>query len=207
MRTRVKICGITRRRDALDAVRLGADAIGLVFYPASPRYVSPAQAAEITRQLPPFVGVVGLFVDAEPEAIAEAVAAARLSLIQFHGGESDADCGAHGLPWIKAVRMKADVDLREQAASHAGASALLLDAYREGVPGGTGDTFDWDRVPVDMANRIILAGGLTPANVAEAIRRVRPYAVDVSGGVEVEPGLKDADKITAFMRGVRLGQQ
>ncbi len=207
MRTRVKICGITRRRDALDAVRLGADAIGLVFYPASPRYVSPARAAEIPRQLPPFVGVVGLFVDAEPEAIAEAVAAARLTLIQFHGGESDAYCAAHGLPWIKAVRMKADVDLREQAASHAGASALLLDAYREGVPGGTGDTFDWDRVPVDMADRIILAGGLTPANVAEAIRRVRPYAVDVSGGVEVEPGLKDADKITAFMRGVRLGQQ
>lgn len=194
-------------QDALEAVRSGADAIGLVFYPPSPRHVTLAQAAEITRGLPPFVTVVGLFVDPEPEGVQAAVRAARISLIQFHGREDDSFCAAHGLPWIKAIRMKEGVDLQDEAARHPGASAFLLDAYRPGVPGGTGATFDWDRIPRNMAGRIILAGGLTPGNVTEAIRRVRPYAVDVSGGVEAEPGLKDAEKITAFMRGVRLGQQ
>jgi phosphoribosylanthranilate isomerase len=152
------------------------------------------------------VTVVGLFVDADAETIAQAAAAARLGLIQFHGAESDEECRSHRLPWIKAVRMKDGVDLRVEAERHPGASALLLDAYRPGVPGGTGATFDWDRIPAELAGRIVLAGGLTPDNVTEAIRRVRPYAVDVSGGVEAGPGLKDADKITAFMRGVRLGQ-
>jgi len=188
-------------------VRSGADAIGLVFYPPSARHVTPAQAAEITRGLPPFVTVVGLFVDPEPDRVQAAVRAARISLIQFHGREDESFCAVHGLPWIKAVRMKEGVDLLDEAERHPGASALLLDAYRPGVPGGTGATFDWDRIPGNMAGRIILAGGLTPGNVTEAIRRVRPYAVDVSGGVEAEPGLKDAEKITAFMRGVRLGQQ
>jgi phosphoribosylanthranilate isomerase len=206
MRTRVKICGITRADDALHAVRLGADAIGLVFYPPSPRCVALQQAEAITRRLPPFVTVVGLFVDADAETIAQAAAAARLGLIQFHGAESDEECRAHGLPWIKAVRMKDGVDPRVEAARHPGASALLLDAYRPGVPGGTGATFDWERIPAELAGRIVLAGGLTPDNVTEAIRRVRPYAVDVSGGVEAGPGVKDAEKITAFMRGVRLGQ-
>lgn len=207
MRTRVKICGITSAQDALAAVHHGADAIGLVFYPPSPRHVSPAQAAEITRRLPPFVTVVGLFVNADREEIAEAVAAARIGLIQFHGNECPEYCAVHQRPWIKAVRMSEDVDLAKAAADYADAAALLLDAYRPGVPGGTGETFDWDRIPAQQAGRIILAGGLSPANITEAVRRVRPYAVDVSGGVEAEPGRKDAEKIAAFMRGVRLGEQ
>ena len=206
MRTRVKICGITRVQDARDAVRLGADAIGLVFYPPSPRYVTLSQAAEITRQLPPFVTVVGLFVNADRKTIAETVAAARIDLLQFHGSECVDDCTGHGRSWIKAVRMKDDVDLFQVVEQFKEAKALLLDAYRPGVPGGTGEVFDWDRIPVEISGRIVLAGGLTPANVSEAVKRVRPYAVDVSGGVESEAGLKDARKIDAFMRGVRSAE-
>jgi phosphoribosylanthranilate isomerase len=197
---------LTREQDALEAIRLGVDAIGLVFYPPSPRNVSLHQAAAITRRLPPFVTVVGLFVDAAHELIAAASAAARLSLLQFHGQECAEDCAAHGLPWIKAVRMREDVDLAEAAERYRDAAALLLDAYRPGVPGGTGALFDWQRIPREYAGRIVLAGGLTPHNVAEAVRRVRPYAVDVSGGVEAGPGLKDPGKMAAFMRGVSLGQ-
>ena len=207
MRTRVKICGITRQQDALDAVRLGADAIGLVFYPPSPRSVTLAQAEAITRHLPPFVTVVGLFVDAERGRIAEAIEAARIGLLQFHGAEAPDDCAGHGRPWIKAIRMRGGVDLERAAADYAEAAALLLDAYRPGVPGGTGEVFDWDRVPTSLADRIVLAGGLSPTNVAQAVRTVRPYAVDVSGGVESEPGRKDAAKIAAFIRGVHLGEE
>lgn len=207
MRTRVKICGITREQDALEAVRCGADALGLVFYPPSPRCVTLEQAATITRRLPPFVTLVGLFVNADRETIAEAVAAARISLIQFHGNECPDYCAEHDRPWIKALRMKDGLDLEQAASDYGAAAALLLDAYRPGVPGGTGETFDWDRIPAQFAGRIILAGGLSPANISEAVRRVRPYAVDVSGGVEAAPGRKDAGKIAAFMRGVRLGEQ
>jgi phosphoribosylanthranilate isomerase len=202
MRTRVKICGITDRQDALDAVRLGADAIGLVFYPPSPRCVAPGQAAAIVEGLPPFVSVVGLFVNASREEIAEVLGAVRLDLLQFHGTECAEYCAGHGRPYIKALRVRAGMDLLAERQRYAGASALLLDAYQPGVPGGTGQAFDWALIPPELGHEIVLAGGLTPDNVGEAVRRVRPYAVDVSGGVEREKGRKDAGKIEAFMRGV-----
>lgn len=207
MRTRVKICGITRREDALSAIEAGADALGLVFYPASPRYVTPEQAADITRGLPPFVTLVGLFVNADAGSIAEAVDAAGINLIQFHGNECPDYCASHGKAWIKAIRMKEGLDLHQAAQDYRQASALLLDSYRPGVPGGTGDSFDWDRIPTDLASRIILAGGLNEDNVADAVMQVRPYAVDVSGGVEADKGIKDAHKMTNFIRGVRLAEQ
>lgn len=207
MRTRVKICGITRRRDALDAIAAGADALGFVFYPPSPRHVSVEQAGEIITALPPFVTTVALFVDADAETIAEVVDGTRIDLLQFHGEESPEQCARHGRRWIKAVRMKSGTDLHRLARRYSGAAALLLDAYRPGVPGGTGATFDWEHIPADLGSSIILAGGLTPDNVTDAIRRVRPYAVDVSGGVEAGRGLKDRDKIQRFIRGVQLGQE
>ncbi len=207
MRTRIKICGITRAEDARAAVQAGADALGFVFYPPSPRYVEAGEAASIIRSLPPFITTVALFVNADRETIAEVLGETGIDLIQFHGNECPDYCAEHGRPWIKAVRMKDDVDLDKVARDYAGARALLLDAYRPGVPGGTGEAFDWRRIPVELAGRIVLAGGLTPDNVADAVRQVRPYAVDVSGGVEVEKGIKDADKIKRFMRGVRFGEQ
>jgi phosphoribosylanthranilate isomerase len=205
MRTRVKICGITSRDDARDAVNLGVDAIGLVFYPPSPRCVTVAQARDIVDGLLPFVTVVGLFVNAERGEIARAVAACRIDLLQFHGHECPEYCAAHGRPYIKAVRMREGIDLVAERARYAGAAALLLDAYQPGVPGGTGESFDWSRVPPGLAREIVLAGGLTPGNVTAAVRQLRPYAVDVSGGVEREKGRKDRDKMAAFMRGVALG--
>ncbi len=205
MRTRVKICGITNRQDARDAVDLGADAIGLVFYPASPRAVTVAQAREVVFGLPPFVTVVGLFVNAERVEIAEALAGCRIDLLQFHGQECPDYCAEHGRPYLKAVRMREQVDLAAERARYATASALLLDTYQPGVPGGTGEAFDWARVPAALAGEVVLAGGLTPDNVAAAVRQVQPYAVDVSGGVERAKGRKDRDKMAAFMRGVALG--
>jgi phosphoribosylanthranilate isomerase len=205
MRTRVKICGITNRQDALDAVRCGADAIGLVFYPPSPRSVTVEQAAAAIEGLPPFVTVVGLFVDASREAIAGVLTKVRLDLLQFHGNESPGDCSGHGPPYIKALRVRDGLDLMTERARYAEASALLLDAYRPGTPGGTGQVFDWSLIPPALRGEVILAGGLTPDNVTDAVRQVRPYAVDVSGGVEREKGRKDAGKIAAFMRGVALG--
>jgi phosphoribosylanthranilate isomerase len=202
MRTRVKICGITDRQDARDAVRLGADAIGLVFYPPSPRCVTLGQAAAIVDGLPPFVTVVGLFVNAGRDEIAEILRGVRVDLLQFHGTERPEDCAEHGRPYIKAVRVRGETDLVAERQRYAGASALLLDAYQPGVPGGTGQAFDWALIPAALGREIVLAGGLTPDNVGEAVRRVRPYAVDVSGGVEREKGRKDAGKIEAFMRGV-----
>jgi len=207
MRTRVKICGITNAQDAMLAVEQGADALGFVFYPPSPRYVSMDLAAGIIAELPPFVTTVGLFVNAEREEIACAVELAKIDLIQFHGNEPADYCAAHGRPWIKAIRMRDDVDLERSALDYTDASALLLDAYTPGIPGGTGESFDWDRIPPELNRKIILAGGLTPDNVTEAICRSRPYAVDVSGGVEASKGIKDAHKIARFMRGVRIAEQ
>ncbi|BAO44214.1 phosphoribosylanthranilate isomerase [Thiolapillus brandeum] len=207
MRTRVKICGITREQDALAAVRAGADALGFVFYPPSPRHVEVAQARQIIRSLPPFVTTVALFVNADRGSIAEVVQETGIDLIQFHGHECPDYCAEHGRPWIKAIRMQDGLDPDKAMADYAGAQALLLDAYRPGVPGGTGETFDWRRIPEHLAGRIILAGGLTPDNIAHAVRQVKPYAVDVSGGVEAEKGIKDADAIQRFMRGVQLGQE
>jgi len=207
MRTRVKICGLTRTADARAAVHNGADAVGLVFYPPSPRAVTVQQAQAVVAGLSPFVTVVGLFVDEERTRIADILRQVRIDLLQFHGHETAEDCSGHGRPWIKAVRMRNDVDLHAVREEFQTASALLLDAYRSGVPGGTGERFDWDRIPADLAGDIVLAGGLSAANVELAVRRVRPYAVDVSGGVERDKGVKDADKIAAFMRGVRRGDQ
>ena len=206
MRTRVKICGITREVDALAAVEHGADAIGLVFYPPSPRHVSVERAAQIAAVLPPFVTTVGLFVNADAETIAEVVNKVGIDLIQFHGNECADYCAQHHRPWIRALRMKDDLDLARSAEQFAAARGLLLDAYRPGVPGGTGETFDWSRIPPELAGSIVLAGGLDAENISEAVRNVRPFAVDVSGGVEAEPGIKDADKIARFMAGVRSGE-
>ena len=203
MRTRVKICGLTRAADAQAVVAAGADALGLVFYPASPRAVTPAEAREVVAGLPPFVSRVGLFVDASRAEVAAVLEEVPLDLLQFHGDESPADCAGHGRPWIKAVRMAPGIDLHALRRAYAGAAALLLDAYRPGVPGGTGEAFDWGRIPPDLAGEIVLAGGLRPDNVGQAVRRVRPYAVDVSGGVEAAKGVKDPGRIKAFMREVR----
>ena len=203
MPTRVKICGITRVEDALAAARLGADAIGLVFYAKSPRAVSAVQARTIVRALPPFVTTVGLFVDAAAEEIRQVLAAVPLDLLQFHGNESPEQCRIHGRSYLKALRMREGVDVAAMARSYDDAAGLLVDTYVDGVPGGTGRSFDWSRLPARLARPLILAGGLNPDNVAAAVAQVRPWAVDVSGGVEAAPGLKDAAKIAAFIRGVK----
>lgn len=206
---RVKICGITRIEDAIAAARAGADAIGLVFYAPSPRYVSPRVAAEICASLPPFVSTVGLFVNASRPEVEEVLAAVPLDVLQFHGDESPALCEGYGRPWIKAVRMKDDVDLHEYAGAYQAASGLLVDSYVPGIPGGTGETFNWDRLPDDLSLPLVLAGGLHPGNVADAVTQVRPWAVDVSGGVELDTvqgrqgGIKDAAKIRAFINSVK----
>jgi len=205
MRTRIKICGITRCEDALAAADAGADAIGLVFYPPSPRYIEVAQAAEIAASVPPFVTTVGLFVNADAESIAEVVDRVGIDLVQFHGNECPDYCAGHARPWIRALRMKDDLDLAQEVERFSAARGLLLDAYRPGVPGGTGETFDWGRIPPEIAGRIVLAGGLTPDNVAQAVARVHPWAVDVSGGVESAPGIKDKALITRFVEAVRSG--
>jgi phosphoribosylanthranilate isomerase len=200
---RSKICGITRIEDALSAAEAGADAIGLVFYAKSPRAVSVQQARAIIAALPPFVTTVGLFVDASRQELDEILAAVPLDLLQFHGDESPAFCEALQRPYIKALRVKPGDDLAAQVAAYGQASGVLLDTYVPGIPGGTGEAFDWSLVPQGLNKPIILAGGLVAENVAAAIRQVRPYAVDVSGGVEAGKGIKDAEKIRAFMRAVK----
>lgn len=202
-RVRVKICGITRPQDALAAAHLGADAIGLVFYPASPRAVSIEAANAIIDVLPPFVCKVGLFVNATPDEISRILNEVALDLLQFHGDEKPEQCTGYSKPFIKAVRMQDNVDLNAVANRYADAGALLLDSFVEGLHGGTGQVFDWSRIPANPGKPLILAGGLTPANVATAINNVRPYAVDVSGGVESAKGIKDAQKIAEFIKEVR----
>lgn len=206
MRTRVKICGITRPEDALVAAVAGADAIGLVFVDASPRRIDPAAARAIVAGLPPFVSVVGLFADAPAERVRAVLGQVPLDLIQFHGRETPEACRAFGRPYIKAVRMDSGTDVRAEAGRFADAAGLLLDSFHPQLAGGTGETFDWARVPRDLGRPLILAGGLTPDNVAAAIAAVRPYAVDVSSGVELSKGIKDAAKIAAFISGVRDGE-
>ena len=207
MRTRIKICGITRVEDGLAASAMGADAIGLVFYEPSPRYVDIAQAKRIVSALPAFVTTVALFVDADPERVRQVIAEVQVDLLQFHGKETPEYCNSFNRPWIKAVRMKDNLDLHAVMEAFAAGRGLLLDAYSPGVPGGTGESFDWSRVPREYADKIILAGGLDAENVAQAVSQVRPYAVDVSGGVEASKGIKDADKIAQFIRGVRVGEK
>jgi phosphoribosylanthranilate isomerase len=202
MRTRVKICGITRLEDALSAVEQGADAIGLVFYAPSPRCVTIAQAAAISAALPPFVSVVALFVNPTQQEVNAILTNMNVDLLQFHGDESEAECAQYGLPYLKAIRVKSDTNLIQYAQTFMSAKALLLDAHSDAAVGGTGQVFDWNLIPKQMAKPIILAGGLTPENVKEAIQQVQPYAVDVSGGVEQAKGIKDATKIAAFMAAV-----
>ncbi len=202
MRTRVKICGITRVEDAHSAVDSGTDAIGLVFHPDSPRFVALDQARGIAAEVAPFVSVVGLFVNAAPASIQEVLDTVPLALLQFHGQESNAECRRFGLPFIKSVAMKPGVELHGQVDAYPDAAGLLLDAWQPQVHGGGGEPFDWGLVPERFPLPLILAGGLAPGNVATAIRRVRPYAVDVSSGVESSKGIKSADKISAFMKGV-----
>lgn len=201
--TRVKICGITRVEDALAAAQAGADAIGLVFYERSPRRVSIAQAAQLAAALPPFITSVGLFVDAEAALVREVLAHVPLDLLQFHGDEPPEYCAQFAKPYIKAIRVKAGVDLLQCASDFHGAKGLLLDAHVEGVPGGTGATFDWTLIPRRLPLPVILSGGLDAENVAAAIERVRPYAVDVSSGVEASKGIKDAAKIARFIQEVK----
>jgi phosphoribosylanthranilate isomerase len=203
MPTRVKICGITRSEDAAAAAHAGTDAIGFVFYPKSPRYIDPARARAIAAELPPFISTVGLFVDADAQDVETCLRAFRLDCLQFHGDETPAYCRQFGVAFLKAVRVKAGLDLLQYGTDFAAAQALLLDAFVDGVPGGTGQRFDWNLIPRNLPLPIVLSGGLSPDNVSEAVRGVRPWAVDVSSGVESAKGIKDAEKIQRFIRGVR----
>ncbi len=205
--TAVKICGITRVQDALAAAHGGAHAIGFVFYAQSPRHVSTELATELMRSLPPFIMSVGLFVNATAEVVAQTHALAPVELLQFHGDETPEFCrqvSRHcGVPYLKALRVKPGVDLLQYARDFHDAKGLLLDAYIDGQHGGTGATFDWGLIPENLSLPVVLSGGLTAENVAAAIKTVRPWAVDVSSGVELQKGIKDATKIAAFITGVR----
>ncbi|MGF6773872.1 phosphoribosylanthranilate isomerase [Paraburkholderia sp. GAS199] len=210
-RTRIKLCGLSKPETVAHAIELGADAIGFVFYPPSPRSVSVAQAVELVRNVPPFVSVVGLFVNATPEWVGEVVSNVGLSLLQFHGDETPEQCellaGVAGLPWLRALRVAADTqpaDLVKSALNYSAASGLLFDTHVEGYGGG-GKVFDWSLIPAELAHRAVLSGGLNAQNVNDAIRRVRPYAVDVSSGIEVPgaKGVKDHARMAAFVRAVR----
>lgn len=201
-RTRVKICGITRPEDAVAAAAAGADAIGLVFYPASPRVVSIEQAAAICAALPPFVSRVALFANAAPAEIRAVLEQLPIDLLQFHGEETAADCDRYSHAYIKVARVQPDFDLELFNCRYPGACGILADTYQSGVQGGTGATFDWSLLPQQRRKPLILAGGLTAANVAAAIRQVRPYGVDVSGGVEADKGIKDAARIAEFIHEV-----
>ena len=200
--TRIKICGLTRAEDMQVAIEAGADAFGLVFYPPSPRFIDPEQAVRLAGMAPPFVSVVGLFVNAEARQVSELLAAVPIHLLQFHGDEDEAYCRQFGRPYIKAARMRPGLDLLQYAASFPSAQAILVDAFVEGYGGG-GKSFDWDLIPNSMSKPLVLSGGLDADNVGEAIRRVRPAAVDVSSGVEAAKGIKDADKIRSFIAAAR----
>ena len=203
MRTRIKICGFTREDQLAQAAQLGVDAVGLVFYPPSPRNVSIEQAQALCRAVPPFVTAVGLFVDAPEQQVREVLRQVPLTLLPFHGDEMPDYCRQFGLPYIKAVRVKPGLDLLQYATDFASARGLLLDAYVAGVPGGTGERFDWTLIPADLPLPVVLSGGLDPENVTEAINSVHPWAVDVSSGVERGKGSKDLAKMAAFIDGVR----
>ncbi|MBI5109954.1 MAG: phosphoribosylanthranilate isomerase [Rhodocyclales bacterium] len=204
-RTRIKICGITREEDLDAAVAAGADALGFVFFGPSPRYVTPERAAQLVARVPAFVKTVGLFVNEPAAVIAAVLDQVPLDLLQFHGDENAACCAAFHHPWIKAARVKPGIDLLEYAGafvSAPGIAGLLLDAHVEGYGGG-GQSFDWSLIPPSLPLPVILSGGLHPGNVREAIRRVKPWAVDVSSGVESGKGIKDMRKISEFIAGVR----
>lgn len=203
MRTRVKICGITRMEDALASAEAGADAIGLVFYPPSPRCVSNADAARIVRSLPPFVCSIALFVNPSKAEVESVLAECPVTAIQFHGEETDGFCKQFGLPFLKVARVRAGLDLINYFAQFHDAAGWMLDAFHDDAYGGKGAVFDWTLIPPNLLRPLILSGGLSVDNVAQAVRRVRPWAVDVSSGVEIGKGLKDATKIAAFIREVK----
>lgn len=203
MATAVKICGITRVEDALVAAHAGAHAIGLIFHAGSPRLVPHDIARRVVDALPPFVTPVALFVDARPDDVKRVIVEVRPQLLQFHGDESPEFCESFDMPYIKAVKVRPGVDLLQYARHYRTAQGLLLDAFVAGSHGGTGSTFDWALIPQQFPLPLILAGGLHQDNVADAIRRVRPWAVDVSSGVEATKGIKDAARIAAFIRGAR----
>jgi phosphoribosylanthranilate isomerase len=197
---RVKICGLTRVEDGEAALDAGADAVGLVFYERSPRAVLPEIAAEISQAAGPFVTSVGLFVNPEVELVQTVLDRVDLQLLQFHGDESEAFCQQFGRPYMKAIRMRPELNVEQAIDEYSSATAILLDAYRKGVPGGTGETFDWQRVPTGCGSHIVLAGGLKPDNISQAVSAIdHLYGVDVSGGVESSPGVKDHQKMKLFV--------
>lgn len=206
MKTRIKICGLTREQDVDAAVAAGADAIGFVFYPPSPRYITPQRAAELARRIPPFVDVVGLFVNEAPEVVRAACEALPINVLQFHGDEDAAYCRQFARPYLRAARVRPGLDLVEFASSFPDARGLLLDAFVEGYGGG-GHVFDWTLIPSNLPSYLVLSGGLTADNIGDAIRRVRPVAVDVSSGVEAGKGIKDHSKIAAFVAAVRKADE
>ena len=206
MKTRIKICGLTREQDVDAAVAAGADALGFVFYPPSPRYIAPQRAAELARRIPPFVDVVGLFVNEAPEVVRAACEALPINVLQFHGDEDAAYCRQFARPYLRAARVRPGLDLVEFASSFPDARGLLLDAFVEGYGGG-GHVFDWTLIPSNLPSYLVLSGGLTADNIGDAIRRVRPVAVDVSSGVEAGKGIKDHSKIAAFVAAVRKADE
>lgn len=203
---RIKICGLTREEDVDAAVAAGADAIGFVFYPPSPRYVAPQRASELAKRIPPFVDVVGLFVNETPEVVRTTCDAVPINVLQFHGDEDAAYCRQFSRPYLRAARVRPGLDLLEFARSFPDARGLLLDAFVDGYGGG-GHVFDWTLIPTDLPGFLVLSGGLTVTNVADAIERVHPIAVDVSSGVEMSKGIKDHSKIAAFVAAVRKADE
>ena len=205
LRVRTKICGITNVADALCAVDAGADAIGLVFYEPSPRNVSIEEAQNICNALPPFVTIVGLFVDKQRQEIERICQAVPINLLQFHGDESVEDCIGFTIPYIKAIKVRTNSDVEIAETEYISAQAILVDTYKKGVAGGTGELFDWSLLPKVHNKPLILAGGLTPKNIRKAIQAVQPYAVDVSGGVELKKSIKDHEKVSQFIKEVSRG--
>jgi len=202
MRTRVKICGFTQTEQAVHAAKLGVDAIGLVFYPPSPRHLSIEQAQKIVQALPAFTSVVALFVDEKPAQIKKVLESVAIDCLQFHGNETAAQCRLYGKPYLKAIQVQAAVNIEQLSQDYYDAAGLLLDAYHPDVKGGMGQVFDWDLIPAQLSVPIILAGGLCIENVKQAVQTVKPYAVDVSSGVESIKGVKDVAKMAAFITAV-----
>ena len=205
MNCRTKICGITNLDDALAACAYGADALGFVFYEKSPRYIDPQKANEIVKALPPFIVPIALFVNASGELVKKVINGNNRWLIQFHGDESNHECVTYNRTFIKALRVKPNDNIHHEISKFPDANAILLDAYKAGVPGGTGESFNWDLVPKKLDKPIILAGGLTVDNIRHAVEQVQPYAVDVSGGVELTKGIKDHKKVQQFITGAKCG--
>jgi phosphoribosylanthranilate isomerase len=207
MRTRIKICGITRPQDAKAAVEHGTDALGFIFWPHSPRYIEPAKARAMVRDAGPFVVTVGVFVNPSREEVERAIQDAGISMLQFHGEETPDFCALFGRPYIKAFKVGQGPNLIKSTGLYENASGWMFDAFDDQRVGGTGETFDWNLIPGSLARPLVLSGGLNAGNIVEAIRRVKPFAVDVSSGVEVGKGIKDAAKIAAFIQGVRNADQ